>query len=63
MTITPMNTMDPLQQVMLPPLMAVTGGSEHVVIGLIDGPVHGASRAGRRAAVTPGPPSAPMRPR
>jgi subtilisin family serine protease len=24
---------------MLPPLMAITGGSEHVVIGLIDGPV------------------------
>jgi len=34
-----MNTMDPLQQVMLPPLMAITGGSEHVLIGLIDGPV------------------------
>jgi subtilisin family serine protease len=34
-----MNTMDPLQQVMLAPLMAVTGGSAEVVIGLIDGPV------------------------
>lgn len=31
--------MDPLQQVVLAPLMAVTGGSTHVVIGLIDGPV------------------------
>jgi len=36
---TPMNTMDPLQQVMLAPLMAVTDGSAQVVIGLIDGPV------------------------
>ena len=36
---TPINTMDPSQQVMLAPLMAVTGGSAHVVIGLIDGPV------------------------
>jgi subtilisin family serine protease len=36
---TPMNTMAPLQQVMLAPLMAVTGGSAQVVIGLIDGPV------------------------
>ena len=31
--------MDPLQQVMLAPLMSVTGGSSQVVIGLIDGPV------------------------
>jgi len=36
---TPMNTMDPWQQVMLAPLMAVTDGSAQVVIGLIDGPV------------------------
>jgi hypothetical protein len=34
-----MNTMDPSQQAMLTPLMAVTGGSAEVIIGLIDGPV------------------------
>ena len=60
MAITPMNTLDPLQQVMLPPLMAITGGSEHVVIGLIDGPV-AAGHPGlmgarlRRLASTPTP--------
>jgi subtilisin family serine protease len=37
--ITTANIMDPLKQVMLPPLMAMTDGSEKVVIGLIDGPV------------------------
>jgi subtilisin family serine protease len=35
----PINTMDPLQRVMLAPLMALTAGSAQVVIGLIDGPV------------------------
>ena len=39
MTTTPMNITDPLQQVMLASLMAVTAGSAQVVIGLIDGPV------------------------
>ena len=39
MVITTTNPINPLKQVMLPPLMAITGGSEHVVIGLIDGPV------------------------
>jgi subtilisin family serine protease len=34
-----MNTLDPLQQVMLAPLTAVTEGSAEVIIGLIDGPV------------------------
>ena len=36
---TRINTMDPLQQVMLAPLMAATRGSAEVVVGLIDGPV------------------------
>ena len=39
MTTTTANTVDALDQVMLPPLMAITDGSENVVIGLIDGPV------------------------
>jgi subtilisin family serine protease len=39
MATTPMNTMYPLQLVMLPPLMAITGGSEEIIIGLVDGPV------------------------
>ena len=62
MATTPMNTTDPLHQVMLPPLMAVTGGSEHVVIGLIDGPV-AAGHPGlagtrlRQLTSTPNPPS------
>jgi subtilisin family serine protease len=34
-----MNIVDPLQQVMLAPLMAVTGGNAEIIIGLIDGPV------------------------
>ena len=39
MAITTTNTIDPLKQVMLPALMALTDGSEKVSIGLIDGPV------------------------
>jgi subtilisin family serine protease len=37
--ITPATSIDPLQQVMLAPQMAVTAGRGEVVIGLIDGPV------------------------
>ena len=37
--ITTTNPINPLKQVMLPQLMAISDGSEEVVIGLIDGPV------------------------
>jgi subtilisin family serine protease len=39
LAITTTNTVDPLKQVTLPTLMAITDGSEQVSIGLIDGPV------------------------
>jgi subtilisin family serine protease len=37
--ITTTNTIHPLKQVMLPALMAITDGSDKIIIGLIDGPV------------------------
>ena len=61
MAITTVNIFDPLKQVKLPPLMAITDGSEKVIIGLIDGPVD-AGHAGLVGARLRELASAPNRP-